>query len=296
MEKLLPFCDSTHCPSGCQSQPTRRGFFKRFCDEVRVQRYRCPQCKKTFSSATHQYDYRHRKRKENLILLKLFTSGVSQRRSAFITKLNRKSVVRKFIQISLYAHKLIKLDLQKQALCEIVEFDDLETFEHTKCKPLSTTLMGQHKRPRVLGFEVSVMPANGKLAKISREKYGIRKDERAKAREDLFKKVKPYLAEGALIKSDMNPHYAKVVRDHFPKSEHKAYKGARGCITGQGELKKLANDPLFSLNHTCAMMRANMNRLFRRTWCTTKKKERLDLHLALYSYVHNCFLIYNKAR
>ena len=52
-------------------------------------------------------------------------------------------------------------------------------------------------------------------------------------------------------------------------------------------LKKIRFDPLFSLNHTCAMLRANLNRLFRRTWCTTKKPERLALHIAMYVVFHN---------
>ena len=55
-----------------------------------------------------------------------------------------------------------------------VEFDDLETFEHTKCKPLSVTLMVEYKTRRILGFEVSQMPAKGRIAHIARKKYGPR--------------------------------------------------------------------------------------------------------------------------
>jgi hypothetical protein len=39
------------------------------------------------------------------------------------------------------------------------------------------------------------------------------------------------------------------------------------------------------------MLRANINRLFRRTWCTTKKKERLEQHLAVYLDFHNRILL-----
>jgi hypothetical protein len=58
-------------------------------------------------------------------------------------------------------------------------------------------------------------------------------------------------------------------------------------LTGQGELKVGGFDPIFSLNHTCAMLRANINRLFRKTWCTTKKMEMLEHHLAIYALYHN---------
>jgi hypothetical protein len=73
-------------------------------------------------------------------------------------------------------------------------------------------------------------------------------------------------------------------------SQHVTVEGQRGCIRGQGELKKVKFDPLFSLNHTMAMLRANVSRLIRQTWCTTKKAERLSDHLALYAYFHNTVL------
>jgi hypothetical protein len=90
-----------------------------------------------------------------------------------------------------------------------------------------------------------------------------------------------------LIKSDESPHYPQDVKKHFPYAEHQKFKGRRGCVTGQGELKAGGFDPLFSLNHTAAMFRANVNRLFRRTWNTTKKMSRLRLHLFVYIDFHN---------
>jgi hypothetical protein len=62
---------------------------------------------------------------------------------------------------------------------------------------------------------------------------------------------------------------------------------------GQGELKAGGFDPLFSLNHSFAMARANMNRLFRRSWCTNKLPQRLALHFAMYALYHNLILIKN---
>lgn len=59
-------------------------------------------------------------------------------------------------------------------------------------------------------------------------------------------------------------------------------------------MKKVRFDPLFSLNHTCAMLRANINRLFRRTWCTTKVPENLGAHIAMYAYYHNLILLEKK--
>ena len=50
-------------------------------------------------------------------------------------------------------------------------------------------------------------------------------------------------------------------------------------------------DPLFSLNHTCAMYRDNTKRLSRRTWCTTKIVPRLQCLLDIYTVFHNEWLL-----
>jgi hypothetical protein len=71
------------------------------------------------------------------------------------------------------------------------------------------------------------------------------------------------------------------VRKHFPAREHETFLSERGSIVGQGELKKVEWDPLFGINHTCAMLRANVNRLIRKTWCTTKKPDMLKRYLPI---------------
>jgi hypothetical protein len=133
------------------------------------------------------------------------------------------------------------------------------------------------------------------LASASRKKYGRRKDERPKKRNELFIEIKSLLEDDVLIGSDESPHYTVDVKRHFPNANHQRFKGKRGSLGGQGELKKTVYDPIFTLNHTFAMLRANINRLIRKTWCTTKKKERLDLHIAIYVLRHNLVLIKKKS-
>lgn len=221
------------------------------------------------------------------MLRRLLCSGVSQRRSARILRLNRVTVVRKFLFLAAQSELKWRASNLAKRKCQVIEFDDLETFEHTKMKPLSVTLAVEEKTRRILGLRVSRMPAKGLLAKKSRKKYGPRVDERPYGRAKLFEDIGPLIAEHALIKSDSNPHYAPDVARHFPKVAYKQYMGKRGSITGQGELKKVRFDPLFSLNHTCAMFRANVCRLIRKTWCTTKRPDRLEMHLLMYAYYHN---------
>lgn len=172
-----------------------------------------------------------------------------------------------------------------------LQFDDLETIEHTKCKPLSVTLAVEAQTRKILIHRVSQMPAKGHLAKISFKKYGYRADLRAQARREVLTKLALKVPQGAVIESDQNPHYVEDLRRILPQAIHKAYPGQRGSIVGQGELKKVRFDPLFTLNHTFAMLRANINRLFRKTWCTTKLPERLNDHIELYTYYHNEVLL-----
>lgn len=183
------------------------------------------------------------------------------------------------------------VDRFKYPSVKIMEFDDLETFEHTKYKPLSITLVVEHNTRRILGFRVARMPAKGLLAKRSLKKYGYIKDERSEARKSLFKEIEPFINPFATIKSDQNPHYPADVKLYFPLAKHDAFPGQRGSIVGQGELKRVRFDPLFSLNHTCAMLRDNMNRLTRKTWSTTKNRDRLADHLAIYANYHNNVLL-----
>jgi transposase-like protein len=283
---MRPHCRKCELASADGSNFVLSGKYYRQSDSKWVQRYRCRSCKVSFSTATHSPCFRQKKRHKNEILRKLLCSGVSQRRSARILRLHRTTVVRKFLFLALEAEFFLMKGNLLRPQAKTIEFDDLETFEHTKCKPLSVTLAVESKTRRILGLEVTRMPARGMLVKAAK-KYGPRADERTYGRKRLFRRIQSLVAPGAEIRSDSNPHYPPDVARFFPGSPHKRYLGKRGSLGGQGELKKLRFDPLFSLNHTCAKLRADINRLFRRTWCTTKRSDRLYAHLILYAHYHN---------
>lgn len=230
-----------------------------------------------------------KKRQFNFTIFELLVSGNSLRRMSLLLNLNRKTIVRKFVFLG--QHSLQSLErgdhLTQKELISSIQFDDMETFEHTKYKPLSIPLVVESKSRKILGFKVAQMPAKGLLVKKALKKYGARQDERQSSRLELFTQVAPYINKSVEILSDENPHYPLVIKKAFPDCQHKTTPGRRGCVVGQGELKEGGFDPLFSFNHTAAMLRANINRLFRKTWNTTKKRERLKLHIALYTWYHN---------
>ena len=280
-----PICESD---GNYRYKINRWGFYFRTSDRQKIQRYRCTECRTTMSPSTFSPWRGQKKRYLNKRVKGLLSRGMSINNVAEEMEINRKTVARKLAAWGFYsASELGRINREEHAKCSVIEFDDLETFEHTKCKPISVTIAVDSATRRILGIEVSPMPAKGPLVHKARELYGEREDGRAKARERLFTTLQDLVQEDCVIKSDSNPHYAADVKRFFPKAKHVTYQSRKSSLGGQGELKKTKYDPIFSLNHSCAMLRYNLARLVRKTWCTTKRIDRLWLHLMLYAVRHN---------
>lgn len=281
------------------SRIRKRGIFSRGEDGRRILRFDCRTCRRSFSTAIRSRCYRQKKRRINGEIFRLLASGVSQRRIARLLKIDRKTVARKLVFLGAQAQRerfrmldemrrrAESADGSREGACSELQFDELVTFERSKCLPLSVPLIVVPKSRKILGFGVARIPARGPLAEISRRKYGYRRDERREVALRLWSEVKGSVSPRVCVTTDQDPRYPGWIRKHLPQSSHVAIRSRRGCVTGQGELKKIGFDPLFDLNHTCAMLRANINRLFRRTWCTTKRRQRLAAHLEIYALFHN---------
>jgi transposase-like protein len=268
----------------------RKGSYSRSSDSRRISRFQCLVCKRTFSQASYSDCFRQKKRTINEKLRQLLSENATIRGAARVLKISRHTVAEKKLFLAKKAVSWQESFLKEytaQSPIHEVQFDEMEAFERSKCLPVSIPLVVESGTRLILGARVCSMPAKGLLAKISRKKYGYRPDERPHAAQDLFSGLKPFLSSTLEIRSDENPKYPSWIRPHFPEASHLKFKGRRGCVVGQGELKRGGFDPLFSLNHTAAMLRAHVSRLFRRTWNTTKKKERLAAHIAIYIQAHN---------
>jgi hypothetical protein len=270
----------------------KHGVYKRCNDSRYVQRYKCRSCGKSFSKSTFELECGQKKRRVNHKIFNLLASGMSMRRTAKFLGLNKNTIPRKLV----YLAKKARIT-QKELLLKLkhsvvhMQFDDMITSHHTKLKPLSISLAVDANTRVILGAEISTIGAFGHLSEISKKKYGVRKNNHKEGLRRLFDKIKEAVHPFALIESDEHKFYPEIVRQFLRSADHQTYKGGRGCIAGQGELKKLNYDPLFILNHTCAMFRANVNRLIRKTWCSTKDPERLKDHLDLFIAYYNQHLI-----
>ena len=267
----------------------RKGYFYRKSDSRWIQRFRCKTCGHRFSKSTFSPRYYQKVRRINAPLAKLLVSGVTQARAALILKVDPKTVARRtqFLKSQAVHSQNEFLKTIPPKTVSLIQFDDLETSIHTRCKPVSVALAVEPKSRKILGFQVSQMPAKGRLAAISRKKYGIRKDLRPGGWNQLWKSLAPMVSPQCEVTTDENPHYPKWIKRHVPDAIHIQVPGGRGAISGQGELRDKRFDPMFSLNHTCAMLRANISRLIRRTWSTSKRIDRLSDHIAIYVDFHN---------
>jgi transposase-like protein len=267
----------------------KNGKFYRHNDAHWVQRFVCKVCGKKLSSSSLTLEFWQKKRRINVPLKRLLCSGVSMTRSARLLKINLKTVARRLIYFGMksrFEHERFLKHIPKKSIAH-VQLDDLITKENSKLKPLSVGIMVDPTNRVILGVKVAIIPGFGHLAKEALARYGKRANQHPEKIEELITELKPYLAQRVFIESDEHKTYDRVIRRHLPHARHLAYPGGRGAVVGQGELKKLRFDPLFTINHTCAMLRANMSRLIRKTWCTTKDPKRLKDHLDLFITYYN---------
>ena len=268
------------------------GFYFRKDDSKKIQRFKCKSCHTKFSSSTNSLFYRTKKRRCTKMIEHLICSKSSIRRIACILKLDRKTVAKRLEKIEIRAVKRQEdlLEYFKNSdgkKVKELQFDDMISYEHTKMKPLSISLAVDASTRLILGAEVSRIPAFGLLAKRSVKKYGYRVNNHELGLERLFEKIYKSIDQNAIIKSDKHKTYPKYISKYFPSAEYRTYHGCLSCVAGQGELKRKGFDPLFILNHSCAMLRDTLNVLVRKTWCSTKRPDHLQRLLNIAIAYHN---------
>lgn len=205
-----------------------------------------------------------------------------------ILNVDKKTIERKLPILAKRCRRLNKSYLEKfKGRIHNIQIDDLITKENSKLKPLSVTIAVDENRRTILALEVSKIPSFGIFSKLAVKKYGFRKDEHNEGLKRVFETIETVVSPEVVVKSDEHQRYPYFISTYFPKGKHLAFKSTRATIAGQGELRVKSFDPLFIVNHTCATLRANVNRLIRKTWCTTKDPARLQDHLDIFMFYYN---------
>ena len=245
-------------------------------------RFQCKSCGKTFSSRTFKADFNHKKMDLNSKLANLLSRGHSLRDCARTLGMTYRNTYLKFLWLA--EQSRIKNSVVRYQ-AQVVQFDELETIHHTKCKPLSISLMVSETY-ELLEAKVAEIPAKGKLAEFSRRKYGPRSDQSKQAMAECFENLKSKLvAQPIKLMSDAKPSYGSLVDQYFTQCIHEVHNRSqkeRHRDRLHEKLEKKQFDPMFAVNQKCAKLRASIRRLTRRSWCTTKKVENLQGHLEIF--------------
>ena len=280
------------CPH-CNALPgslQRFGYFSKKNRKTKIQRYRCKDCRKTFSDATLSLEYRQRKPQLNREIFLDLISGTSLKQIPRKHPVNYKTVVKRlsyFDKVATRHNELLLKKVMPVGGFSKIQFDDMESSQHTKLKPLSIPMTVVEKSRYIISFDVVSMPAKGRLAEISVKKYGKRADHRKIGWKNVLTKTSQFTSKDVVVTSDSHVSYPKMLRENLPHKAHIRTLSRAAVVAGMGEMKQGGKDPLFSFNHTAAMNRAHVNRLFRRTWCTTKRPDKLVTHLKMYQLWHN---------
>jgi len=224
---------SAHCQrcAAPRSRFVRDGFDYRTDDSKSIQRYKCTLCAKKFSSATFKPTYRQKKRCINYRVRFCLASNMCPRDIAERADVNIKTVAARLVwQVKQSRKKnafFLQASVEQHGRIDCVQFDDLITFEHTKCKPLTVPIAVVDGMRVPLYFRVASIQAFGLSASISREKYGKRVDARRRERCKLFRKLVELLPPDVTFKTDGHEHYATLIKKFFPDATHEVFRSVR---------------------------------------------------------------------
>jgi hypothetical protein len=217
----------------------------------------------------------------------MLASGMTMRRIAKVLGVSKHTVEQRMGWLARIANREHLAWLKTpEARTSEVQFDEMETFEHTKCKPLSISLAVDGTNGKIIDTEVAYMRCKGHLAKISRNKYSWTLDTRQSASESVFQTVKKIAPPTVHIITDKKTAYVTWIGNVLPRADHDKFKrkvNIKNSYKNNRKQKQKTFEPLFYLNMACAKIRADLARMRRRTWTTTKKMERLQDQLLIYT-------------
>lgn len=282
-----PRCPLRHCPafqSGAPFPWQRKGTYRRKCDGLRVQRYRCLTCHMGFSSQTFRVDYRLHKPELHFAVFDAFVSKVTQRQSARTLACTRKTIRHRLILLARQSRDFHSAVLErarhKGGLPGDFQLDELETFEHSRrLAPVTMPVLIELHSYFVVHAAVGALPARGNLRpgdvqkKLAREAlHGPRLCESRAAVDSCFKVLGDHVARDRhlVVSTDRKSSYPRILAARLPST----YTHARHSSTAT----RTRHNPLFPINHTLAMARDGLSRLVRRSWGVSKERKWLELH------------------
>ena len=268
------------CPKCFAEDFAKKGWIKRKNMSKKIRQYRCKACGTRFTANSLKSTVNQKKPKLNDQIMSLYCEGNTLRGIARILKVSYQTVVRKWRFMANKARVRHEVALgHKEIVTQYIQFDQIETFEHTKERPLGIALSIRAKTGQILSAKVCRIPI--RALSISKEKikaYNKRSD-----RKEAFYKML-YETKQALDKG-----YSVMACD----GEHESIRMAK-IMCPESLIQANVNDyaAMWRLNHTAAKLRHHMSRLTRKTWATTKKRKFLQMHLDLFIAYQNKYQLF----
>lgn len=263
------------CPK-CQSdQINKKGWLKNKKSNYKIRQYICKSCKYRFSKNSIKPTKLQKKPYLNKKIMELYCEGNTLRGISRLLKCSYQTVVRKWRFMAQNAKtRHMKALNKKEIVTKYIQFDEMESFEHTREKPLGIQLSIRPKTGQILSAKVCRIPIKA-LTLSPRKKAEYKK---SVDRETSFKKML-YETNRCLHKG-----YSVVSCD----GSYQCIKMAK-IMCPNSLIETHVNDyaGMWRLNHTCAKLRHHLSRLKRKTWATTKKMEYLQMHLDLFIAYQN---------
>lgn len=252
----------------------KRGKYKIKATGKIVQRYLCKHCGASFSNRNTAPD-RGQRRDINKALFGFVCSGITIRRAALLLEVSVNTVRERMAWLADRAREAHSRALADGSmLTEYAQFDEMETFLHSKAKPLTIAIVVRAKTGQILSIKVGRIPTKGKLAKKGKA-MGWTVNDGPLARANALREAAQSIHPGATIACDGFPTYPAEIRANVGKGV---------TVNAQPFDPNGGFDPMFRLNHVCAKIRADVACMARETWTTTKRvdalQDRMDIYVA----------------
>ena len=259
------------CPS-CKSENIgKKGFQKT--NKGKTQVYRCKDCNRRFTRRSHSIN--HRKRKQHLRekITKLYCEKMSLSGIARALNIHRNTVVKYFRENAELARKANKKRLGNDLLTSYVQFDQLETYEHTKRKPVGIQISIRPKTNEVISAKAGYIPLRAlSVSKAYSSYWNLKANKSLHAQNMILETKKALKKSGATLSCDRERGALKIAKDFCLEDHIK--------ITPTEKRNK-------KIDMVFRRIRNDISRLNRRTICTTKEVSQLQNHLDLWIDYHN---------
>ena len=249
-------------------------------------RFRCLDCRKTFSEQTFRHDYRDRRPEVNARLFQMLISGVGLRQSGRILGLGVSSVQRKFRKLGRTCRALH--DNLSRRLPEGREYllDEEESYETLAIRPLTVPILIE----RETWFAVSARAApirrlarRGSHRRRQQDRdealHGRRVDRGRECVQEVMLELARRTSRAFVLDTDLKGSYVTLAKQVFAgRARHRRTPGSD---------PRTPDNPLTPINVTITMLRDNCGRLRRKSWLVSKKCKFLEAQLAIFIVYRN---------